>query len=155
MYTLYSDKQNIFECDIQLEGASLSQAYARLIIESDEINLMYNGTITSDGNCIIAMPKLKGLIKEGGNLNLEIIADDMYFNPWKSEYDLMASKKVTVEVKQQTKTPIIENKARAKVRVINEKPKRLKKKIVETKKGKEKTTILTKSDIQALLKRLS
>ena len=155
MYTLYSDKNNVFECDIQLEGASLSQAYARLIIESDEINLMYNGTITSDGNCIIAMPKLKGLIKEGGNLNLEIIADDMYFNPWKSEYDLMASKKVTVEVKQQTKTPIIENKARAKVRVINEKPKRLKKKIVETKKGKEKTTILTKSDIQALLKRLS
>ena len=155
MYTLYSDKQNIFECDIQLEGASLSQAYARLIIESDDINLMYNGTITSDGNCRITMPKLKGLVKEGGNLNLEIIADDMYFNPWKSEYDLMASKKVTVEVKQQTKTPIVENKARAKVRVINEKPKRLKKKIVETKKGKEKTTILTKSDIQALLKRLS
>jgi len=155
MYTLYSDKQNIFECDIQLEGASLSQAYARLIIESDDINLMYNGTITSDGNCRISMPKLKGLIKEGGNLNLEIIADDMYFNPWKSEYDLMASKKVTVEVKQQTKTPIVENKARAKVRVINEKPKRLKKKIVETKKGKEKTAILTKSDIQALLKKLS
>ena len=28
MYTLYSDKKNIFECDIQLEGASLSQAFA-------------------------------------------------------------------------------------------------------------------------------
>ena len=131
MYTLYSDKQNIFECDIQLEGASLSEAYARLIIESDDINLMYNGTITSDGNCRITMPKLKGLVKEGGNLNLEIIADDMYFNPWKSEYDLMTSKKVTVEVKQQTKTPIIENKV------------------------KVNTTILTKSDIQALLKKLS
>ena len=88
MYTLYSDKQNIFECDIQLEGASLSQAYARLIIESDDINVMYNGTITSDGNCRITMPKLKGLVKEGGTLKLEIIADDMYFNPWESEYDL-------------------------------------------------------------------
>ena len=59
MYTLYSDKQNIFECDIQLEGASLTDAFARLIIESDNINLMYNGTITSDGNCRISMPKLK------------------------------------------------------------------------------------------------
>ena len=67
----------------------------------------------------------------------------------------MVSKKVTVVVKQQTKTPIIENKARAKVRVINEKPKRPKQKIVETTKGKEKTSILTKSDIQALLKKLS
>ena len=33
MYTLYSDKNNIFECDIQLEGASLSQAFARVIVE--------------------------------------------------------------------------------------------------------------------------
>ena len=30
MYTLYSDKQNIFECDIQLEGASLTDAFARI-----------------------------------------------------------------------------------------------------------------------------
>ena len=155
MYTLYSDKQNIFECDIQLEGASLSQAYARLIIESDDINIMYNGTITSDGNCRITIPKLKGLIKEGGTLKLEVIADDMYFNPWESEYDLLVSKKVTVEVKQQTKQPIVENKAKVMVNVINEEPKKTKRKIVESKKKKTKNVVLTKSDIQSLLKRLS
>tara|TARA_R110000851_G_scaffold98513_2_gene213179 strand:+ start:918 stop:1385 length:468 start_codon:yes stop_codon:yes gene_type:complete len=155
MYTLYSDKQNIFECDIQLEGASLSQAYARLIIESDDINVMYNGTITSDGNCRITMPKLKGLVKEGGTLKLEIIADDMYFNPWESEYDLLTSKKVTVEVKQQTKQPIVENKTKVMVNVVNEESKKTKRKIVESKKKKTENVVLTKSDIESLMKRLS
>ena len=155
MYTLYSDKQNIFECDIQLEGASLSQAYARLIIESDDINVMYNGTITSDGNCRITMPKLKGLVKEGGTLKLEIIADDMYFNPWESEYDLLTSKKVTVEVKQQTKQPIVENKTKVMVNVVNEEFKKTKRKIVESKKKKTENVVLTKSDIESLMKRLS
>ena len=37
MYTLYSDKHNIFECDIQLEGASLNQAFARVIVEGDDV----------------------------------------------------------------------------------------------------------------------
>ena len=37
MYTLYSDKNNIFECDIQLEGASLSQAFARVIVEGNDL----------------------------------------------------------------------------------------------------------------------
>ena len=35
MYPLYSDKPNLFECSIQLEGCSLNQASARLIIESE------------------------------------------------------------------------------------------------------------------------
>ena len=77
MYTLYSDKQNIFECDIQLEGASLNDAFARLIIESENLNLMYNGTITSDGTCKIDMPRLKGIVKENGNLRLEVIAAEI------------------------------------------------------------------------------
>ena len=36
MYPLYSDKSNLFECQIQLEGCSLSEASARLIIESEK-----------------------------------------------------------------------------------------------------------------------
>jgi len=154
MYTLYSDKQNIFECDIQLEGASLTDAFARLIIESDNINLMYNGTITSDGNCRISMPKLKGLVKEGGNLRLEVIADDMYFNPWKSEYDLKTTKKVTVEVKQQKKAPIIESKPKVKVNIIGNTPKKSKSRVIESKQKTARRKVLTKKDIHNLLSRL-
>ena len=41
----YSDKNNIFECDIQLEGASLSQAFARVIVESKDLNLILKNEI--------------------------------------------------------------------------------------------------------------
>ena len=113
MYTLYSDKKNIFECDIQLEGASLSQAFARVIIEGDDLNLVFNGTITKEGNCKIEMPKLK-ILEGSGNMKLEVIADDMYFNPWESDYELKKSKSITVEVKQPTKDVITERKAKVK-----------------------------------------
>ncbi len=154
MYTLYSDKQNLFECDIQLEGASLNDAFARLIIESNNLNLMYNGTITSDGTCRIDMPRLKGIVKESGNLRLEVIADDMYFNPWESEYDLKTTKKVTVEVKQQKKAPIVESKPKVKVNVLGSQPKKKKSPVRESKQKIDRKKVLTKKDIHDLLSRL-
>ena len=154
MYTLYSDKQNIFECDIQLEGASLTDAFARLIIESNNLNLMYNGTITSDGNCRIDMPRLKGIIKEGGNLRLEVIADDMYFNPWESEYDLKTTKKVTVEVKQQKKAPLVESRPKVKVNILGNTSKKSKSPVIESKQKTNRKKVLTKKDIHNLLSRL-
>ena len=42
MYPLYSDKPNLFECQIQLEGCSLNEASARLIIESKQNSLIFN-----------------------------------------------------------------------------------------------------------------
>ena len=50
--------------------------------------------------------ELKGIVKESGNLRLEVIADDMYFNPWESEYDLKTTKKVTVEVIRNTQSDL-------------------------------------------------
>ena len=110
MYTLYSDKPNLFECSIQLEGTSISNSFARLIIESEKNSLVFNGEINNNGVCLVPIKKIKGLVSEGGNMRLEVVADDMYFNPWNSEYELKQSKSVTVEVKQPTK-PLIENKA--------------------------------------------
>tara|TARA_R110000824_G_scaffold7576_1_gene34309 strand:+ start:536 stop:994 length:459 start_codon:yes stop_codon:yes gene_type:complete len=129
MYTLYSDKPNLFECSIQLEGTSISNSFARLIIESEKNSLVFNGEINNNGVCLVPIKKIKGLVSEGGNMRLEVVADDMYFNPWNSEYELKQSKSVTVEVKQPTK-PLIENKApKVKVRyperniIKEEKPK--------------------------------
>ena len=150
MYTLYSDKQNIFECDIQLEGASLTDAFARLIIESDNINLMYNGTITSDGTCRIEMPRLKGIVKESGNLRLEVIADDMYFNPWNSDFELKKSKNITVEVKEPKGNIIKENRAKVKVNVNH--PTKTVRRIKPKPTIKEST--FTKQDLKKLLLKL-
>ena len=154
MYTLYSDKKNIFECDIQLEGASLSQAFARVIIEGDDLNLVFNGTITNDGYCKIEMPKLN-VMEGNGNIKLEVIADDMYFNPWDSNYELKKSKSIKVEVKQPTQDVITETKAKVKVNVVNEQ-KEVKKpteRVVKTKKT-IKESKFTKQDLKQLLLKL-
>ena len=149
MYTLYSDKNNIFECDIQLEGASLSQAFARVIVEGDNLNLVFNGNITNDGNCRIEMPKLN-MLKEGGEMKLEVIADDMYFNPWNSPFELKKSKNITVEVKQ-PKDIIRENKATVKVN-INKETSRVKRKTPP--KPTIKESQFTKNDLKKLLLKL-
>ena len=123
MYKLFTDKSELFECDIKLEGASLSKSKARLVVETSEYSLLFNGNISSKGKCEIPIRKLKGLIDENttGNIRLEVIAEDTFFTPWESDFEVDASKKVTVEVKsQQTKKPILETKV--KVKIKNEKP---------------------------------
>ena len=150
MYTLYSDKQNIFECDIQLEGASLSQAFARVILEGKDLNLVFNGEINSDGNCRINLPKLT-MLKEGGEMKLEVIADDMYFNPWKSDFELKKSKNITVEVKQPSKDIIKENRTKVSVKVNKDTPVLQKKKVT---KPTIKESKFTKQDLKNLLIKL-
>ena len=46
MYKLFTDKTELFECNVKLEGASLKSSIARIIIESEDVNLLFNGTIT-------------------------------------------------------------------------------------------------------------
>ena len=115
MYKLFTDKSELFECDIKLEGASLSKSKARLVVETSDYSLLFKGEINSKGKCEIPIRKLKGLIDESskGNIRLEVIAEDTYFIPWKSDFEVNASKKVTVEIKTQTlKKPIIEAKVK-------------------------------------------
>ena len=109
MYKLFTDKAELFECDIKIEGTSLSKSTARLVVETNDYSLMFNGKISKDGKCTIPIKKLKGLIDESskGNMRLEVIAEDTYFIPWKSDFEIEASKKVTVEVKSQSDKKVI------------------------------------------------
>jgi len=113
MYTLYTDKQELFECSISLEGASVKNSQARFIVESDNLNLLFKGTIDSSGKCTVPIKKLKNLLEEStkGKIRLEVIADDTYFTPWESDFEVETARKVTVEVKSQTnKSTIAETK---------------------------------------------
>ena len=124
MYKLYTDKQEIFECDIQLEGASLNNSNARLVIETDDLSLLFKGNINSQGKCKIPVKRLKGLLGEDikGTIKLEVIAEDTYFTPWESAFVVEASKKVQVEVKSQSQGEVItESKPSIKVKNIKEK----------------------------------
>jgi hypothetical protein len=122
MYKLFTDKTEVFECNIKLEGASLKNSQARLIIESDDVNLMFEGTINKDGKCSIPIKKLRGLLEDStsGQIKLEIIAEDTYFTPWKSEFVVEASRKVTVEVKSNDAEIIKENTPKIQISGIEE-----------------------------------
>jgi hypothetical protein len=122
MYKLFTDKTEVFECNIKLEGASLKNSQARLIIESEDVNLMFEGTINKDGKCSIPIKKLKGLLEDStsGQIKLEVIAEDTYFTPWKSEFVVEASRKVTVEVKSNDAEIIKENTPKIQISGIEE-----------------------------------
>ena len=88
---------------IYLEGASLTKATSRIIVETKDLKLMFEGTIDKDGNCKVPIKKLRGLLGENdkGTMKLEVIAEDTYFNPWESDFEVDTAKKIKVEVKGQ------------------------------------------------------
>ena len=110
-YKLYTDKKEIFECKLFLEGASFSDSSARIVVESNDISFLFPGEIDKDGNCKVSIKKFKGLMNENdkGNIKLEVIADGTYIEPWNSNFIVETSKKVRVEVKQQNKKKTIKS----------------------------------------------
>jgi hypothetical protein len=102
-YKLYSDKTNKFSCNVELKGASLNKSKARIVIESTDFNYVFNGTIDPRGKCEILIPKTKSFLSENteGKMKLEIIADDVFFEPWSSEFVVKNAKNIKVAVNEQ------------------------------------------------------
>ena len=122
MYKLYTDKVENFEAVIKLEGASPSNSKARLVVESETFSLLFKGKVNKNGKVSIPVRRLRGLLDENtsGTIKLEVIADDTFFVPWESKFQVDTSKKVTVEVKSQS-SPILESKKpKLKVEVMKE-----------------------------------
>ena len=119
-YKLYTDKKEIFECKITLEGASLKDATSRMVVNTPDLKLMFEGTIDNKGNCKIPIRKLRGLLGEEdkGTMKLEVIAEDTYFLPWESDFIVNTSKKIKVEVKGQQNQPITESKKSKKPKMV-------------------------------------
>ena len=97
---LYTDKSEIFECNVSLEGASIKNSKLRAILKFDDKNLMVEGKINSNGKGKIVFPKLKNISEDGevGKMELEVIAEDAYFQPYEETFKVETSKKATVEV---------------------------------------------------------
>ena len=104
-YTLYTDREENFNCEIAVEGARLRDSFARIILESEDMSLVFKGTIDSNGKCSIPIKKMKGLLDEStkGAMKLEVVAEDVYFQPWQSEFIIETAKKLSVEVISQSK----------------------------------------------------
>lgn len=103
-FNLYLDNPRLFECSVGLEGVSYRDASARIVAITDDINLLFNGTMTGQGECSILIPAVCGLFDDGmtGTLRLEVIADGYYFNALEMPFVAGYAKKVSVTNINQT-----------------------------------------------------
>lgn len=101
LYKLYRDREESFECNISVEGASLASAQVRLIIDTNLLNLVFYGKLYKDGRCLVPLKKM-AMLPEGtrGQIRLEVIVDDTMFMPWESACIVEGAKKVSVDIKQ-------------------------------------------------------
>jgi hypothetical protein len=116
-YKLFRDKSEDFICDIAIEGVNQNDTEVRLIIESDDWNLMFIGEI-KNGKCIIPVKKLN-ILNEGqtGNIKLEVNADGNLFTPWEDKFVVKVSKKVTVNVNENRNNKIKKSESKHKMGV--------------------------------------
>lgn len=99
-YKLYRDKEETFECNVTVEGASLASSQARIIIDTSDVSLVFYGKIYKDGRCLVPLKKMKLIPEETkGRIRLEVVVDDTLFVPWESPCKVEGAKKVKVEVK--------------------------------------------------------
>lgn len=117
MYTLYTDKSETFTAEIAVKNASLKNSVARLVVESENLDLVFKGKI-NDGKCIVPIRKLKGILDENtkGNMSLEVIVEDTYFKPWSDDFIVEEHTSIKVAVKEQkeesSNKPILEVKVK-------------------------------------------
>ena len=89
MYKLLRDKNNEFQCEIKLVGASEKTAKVRLFLEGVGCEYSFGGIIEGT-RCRVNMGKLKPYtsLLESGKIRLEVVADDTLFIPYESTYQI-------------------------------------------------------------------
>jgi hypothetical protein len=115
-YKLYKDKSEVFSCDIEVEGANIKDSQVRIVVESNEWSLLFNGNIDDNGKVNIPIKKLS-LLEEGdtGKIRMEVIADGTIFVPWDDDFIVKLSKKVMVKFDESKNNIIREKKPNIKV----------------------------------------
>lgn len=99
MFTIYTDKQELFEATAEIKGASLKKTNVRILLENSKANLLFNGEIDTDGKIKVPINKLEGLLEEGvkGKIKLEVISEGTLFNTWSDDFVVETSKKVSIK----------------------------------------------------------
>lgn len=121
-YTIYLDKDETFECEASIKNASYKNSSARLIIESNDVNLVFFGSV--DKNTIsVPIKSLKKYFTESdkATIKLEVIVENQLVTPWESEVEFDSYNKVEIkEVKNVKSKPLIEVKVKEEKKVVVE-----------------------------------
>lgn len=99
MLKLHKDRKQTFECKIKIEGADLKDARARLILSGVTMDYALSGRVDAMGNCMVEIPPLKMLENKEGTATLEVMVDNGFFEPFRTEYKLITREVTVTEVK--------------------------------------------------------
>jgi hypothetical protein len=142
-YTIYLDKEETFECEVSIKNASIKDSSARLIIESDDINLVFFGTVSKD-TISVPIKSLKKYFTESdkATIKLEVIVENNLVTPWQSELLFDSYNKVEIkEIKNVKSKPLIEIKVKEdkKQQQLEAKTKEIEQKVVTKSKNPVKS----------------
>jgi len=111
-YKIYLDKDFAFECEAAIKNASYKNSSARLLLESDDVNLVFYGNV--DKNTInVPIKSLKKYFteKDSAKIKLEVIVENQLVTPWESEVEFENYNKVEIkEIKNIKQNPLVEIK---------------------------------------------
>lgn len=150
-YKIYLDKEETFECEASIKNSSYKNAKARLIIESNDVNLVFYGNI--DKNTISVPIKTLNKYfteKDSAKIKLEVIVENQLVTPWESEVEFETYNKVEIkEIKNTVKSePIVE------VKVKEEKKTDIKQELLKTINEQFKNKKISKLEKRELIKNL-
>jgi hypothetical protein len=141
-YTIYLDREENFECEASIKNASYKNSSARLIIESNDINLVFFGSVDKD-TISVPIKSLKKYFTESdkAKIKLEVIVENQLVTPWESEVEFDSYNKVEIkEVKNVRSKPLIEVKIKEdKKQQLEDKTKEIEQKVVAESKKPAKT----------------
>lgn len=150
-YKIYLDKEETFECEASIKNSSYKNAKARLIIESNDVNLVFYGNI--DKNTISVPIKTLNKYfteKDSAKIKLEVIVENQLVTPWESEVEFETYNKVEIkEIKNTVKSePLVE------VKVKEEKKTDIKQELLKTINEQFKNKKISKLEKRELIKNL-
>lgn len=105
----------------------ISDASARLIIECDDVNLVFYGEVSKD-SINVPIKSLKKFFKEDdkATAKLEVIVEGQLITPWESEVLFENYNKVQIkEVKTAKQKPVVEIKLKDEKKVVEQPKKEL------------------------------
>ena len=79
---LLLDEENELTFALSVEGTRPATAQCRLVLESEDMSLVFNSDSYNGEEVTVVLPPLKHVLKEGEySMDLEVIVEDKYFKP--------------------------------------------------------------------------
>ena len=158
---LMIDEENELTFQVQIEGTRPGTAKCRLMLESKDMSLAFEGQSTGE-EVSVTLPPLDHILKEGNyDMTLEVVVDDRFFEPLKLQGTFEKRLKVTAEsVTVRTKPKVKTSASLVEVKKKNNRParvnvsnntKRKRSVVSESKRQKE----FSDQDIMNLIKKLT